>query len=141
MRYRVTTLDTARAIAIHEMDASNEADARRQALARGLRILAIQSSTLKFSRRRRTRLALVPFTNELVALLDAGLSLVESIEALPEKERDPSVRSVLQGVCDRLYEGQSFSVALSEFPGSFPSLYVATVRASERSGSIPLVLK
>jgi general secretion pathway protein F len=40
-----------------------------------------------------------------------------------------------------LYEGQSFSVALGEFPSSFPTLYVATVRASERSGSIPLALK
>jgi general secretion pathway protein F len=139
MRYRVTGLDAARAIAIHEMDATDEGDAQRQAQARGLRVLAIQSSRLKISRRR-ARLALVPFTNELVALLDAGLSLVEAIDGLTEKERDPAVRSVLTGIRQRLYEGQSLSVALGEFPSSFPTLYVATVRASERSGSISQAL-
>jgi general secretion pathway protein F len=139
MRYRITGLDAARAIAIHEMEATDEGDARRQAQARGLRVLAIQNSRLKISRRR-ARLALVPFTNELVALLDAGLSLVEAIDGLTEKERDPAVRGVLEGIRQRLYEGQSLSVALSEFPSSFPTLYVATVRASERSGSISQAL-
>ena len=140
MRYRITSLDAARAIAVQEMDAMDEGDAWRQAQARGLRILTIEHARLKLSRRR-ARLGLVPFTNELVALLDAGLSLVEAIEALTEKERDAAVRSVLEAIRGRLYEGQSFSVALGEFPSSFPTLYVATVRASERSGSIPLALK
>jgi general secretion pathway protein F len=134
MRYRVTGLDAARAIAIHDMDAVDEADVRRQAAARGLRILTLEASRFKLARR--ARLALVPFTNELVALLNAGLSLVEAIEGLTEKERDPAVRAVLEGIRTRLYEGQSLSAALAEFPGSFPQLYVATVRASERSGSI-----
>src|SRR5271165_6429697 len=120
MRYRVTGLNAAHAVSIHEMDAIDEMDARRQAQARGLRILAVQNSRLKLSRRR-ARLALVPFTNELVALLDAGLTLVESVDALTEKERDAAVRAVLQGIRERLYEGQSFSVALGEFPASFPT--------------------
>src|SRR5580658_3787214 len=117
MRYRITGLDAARTISIHEVDATDESDARRQAQTRGLRVLAIDSLRLRLTRRR-ARLALVPFTNELVALLDAGLSLVEAIEALTEKERDPAVRSVLEGIRGRLYEGQSFSVALGEFPSS-----------------------
>jgi len=140
MRYRITGLDSARGILIQEMDAADESDARRQAVARGLRILSIETSRMKLSRRR-ARLALVPFTNELVALLDAGLSLVEAIEALTEKERDTAVRNVLEGIRGRLHEGLSLSVALGEFPSSFPTLYVATVRASERSGSIPEALK
>ena len=139
MRFRLTVLATGHAVATHELDALDESDARRQALARGLRVLAIDSSRLKGSRR--ARLALVPFTNELVALLDAGLSLVESIDALTEKERDDAVRSVLEGLRRRLYEGQSLSVALDEFPSTFAPLYVATVRASERSGAIAEALK
>jgi general secretion pathway protein F len=135
MRYRLTTLDAARAVAIQELDAIDEADARRQALMRGLRVLSLETTR----RRRgggRARLALVPFSNELIALLEAGLSLVEAIDALTEKERDEAVRSVLNGIRGRLYEGQSLSVALAEFPSSFPTLYVASVRASERSGAI-----
>jgi general secretion pathway protein F len=134
VRYRITTLDGAHGIAIQELDALDEADAHRQALARGLRVLAVQAARWKIARR--TRLSLVAFSNELVALLAAGLSLVEAIDALTEKERDDSVRHLLEGVRRRLYEGQSLSAALAEFPGSFPTLYVATVRASERSGAI-----
>ena len=121
------------------MDALDEADAHRQALARGLRVLAIHASRLHTSRR--ARLSLVAFSNELVALLEAGLSLVEAIDALTEKERDESVRHLLEGLRRRLYEGQSLSVALGEFPSSFPTLYVATVRASERTGAIAEALR
>ena len=140
MRFRLTVLDAARAVATQELDAIDEADARRQALARGLRVIAVEAAS-RLRTGGRAKLALVPFSNELIALLEAGLSLVEAIEALTEKERDDSVRNVLEGIRRRLYEGQSLSVALGEFPSSFPPLYVATVRASERSGAIPEALR
>jgi type II secretory pathway component PulF len=67
MRFRITTLDGGQGVAIQEMDALDEADAHRQAIARGLRVLAIQAARWKGSRR--ARLSLVAFSNELVALL------------------------------------------------------------------------
>ena len=139
MRFRITTLDAGQGVATQEMDALDEADAQRQAVARGLRVLAVQAARWKVSRR--ARLPLVSFSNELVALLEAGLSLVEAIDALTEKERDESVRHVLEGLRRRLYEGQSLSVALGDFPSTFPALYVATVSASERSGAIAEALR
>jgi general secretion pathway protein F len=139
MRFRITTLDGGGGVAVQDLDALDEADARHQAIARGLRVLAIQAARWKGSRR--ARLSLVAFSNELVALLEAGLSLVEAIDALTEKERDQPVRQLLEGLRRRLYEGDSLSVALGEFPSSFPKLYVATVRASERSGAIAEALR
>jgi general secretion pathway protein F len=139
VRFRITTLDGGQGVAVLEVDALDESDARRQAIARGLRVLAVQAGRWKGPRR--VRLSLVAFSNELVALLEAGLSLVEAIDALTEKERDDSVRQVLEGLRRRLYEGQSLSVALGEFPSSFPTLFVATVRASERSGAIAEALR
>lgn len=140
MRFRVTALDARSNPAIHEVDAVDAADARKQALSRGLRVLAVQGSRLPTAGRR-AKLALVAFSNELVALLDAGLSLVEAIDALTEKERDDAVRNILEGLRRRLYEGQSLSTALGEFPSCFSTLYVATVRASERSGAISEALR
>lgn len=139
MRYRVTALDVRSSPAIHELDALDEADARKQASARGLRVLAVQGTRLRA--RGRAKLALVSFSNELVALLEAGLSLTEAIDALTEKERDEAIRGILEGLRRRLYEGQSLSTALGEFPSCFPPLYVATVRASERSGAISEALR
>jgi general secretion pathway protein F len=138
MRYRITSIEASGAVAVHEIDALDEADVRRQATARGLRILTIETSRLGMGR---AKLALVPFSTELVALLEAGLTLVEAIDALTEKERDEAIRSVLEGLRRRLFEGQSLSVALGEFPSTFPALYVATIRASERSGAIAEALR
>ena len=139
MRFNITTLDSDSGVLTQELDALDESDARRQAVGRGLRVLSVSSSRLR--RKGRSRLALVAFSGELVALLEAGLSLVEAIDALTEKERENSVRGVLEGLRRRLYEGQSFSAALAEFPSCFSPLYVATVRASERSGAIPEALR
>jgi len=140
MRFRLTVLDAGRSVAIHELDAVDEADARRQALARGLRVIALETAS-RLAPLGRAKLGLTQFSNELIALLEAGLSLVEAIDALTEKERDDAVRNVLESIRRRLYEGQSLSVALSEAPTTFPPLYVATVRASERSGAIPEALR
>jgi general secretion pathway protein F len=140
MRFRLTVLDAGRSVAIHELDAVDEADARRQAIARGLRVIALEASS-RLAPLGRAKLGLTQFSNELIALLEAGLSLVEAIDALTEKERDDAIRNVLESIRRRLYEGQSLSVALSEAPTTFPPLYVATVRASERSGAIPEALR
>jgi general secretion pathway protein F len=47
---------------------------------------------------------------------------------------------VLEGVIARLYEGQAFSSALRQHPEAFPPLYVAGVRASERTGDLEKAL-
>ena len=79
---------------------------------------------------------LVSFSQELISLLDAGLSLLESIETLGEKESQAGVRRSLEQIVARLREGRTLSAALAEQPANFPPLYVATVRASERTGAI-----
>jgi general secretion pathway protein F len=139
MRFRITTVAAGPGVATQEWVALDEADARRQAAVRGLRVVAVQP--VRWKPAGRARLALVPFSNELVALLQAGLSLVEAIDALTEKERDPAVRHLLAAVRQRLGEGQALSTALGEHPGTFPPLYVATVRATERSGAVAEALR
>jgi len=70
----------------------------------------------------------------LVALLDAGLSLVESIETLPRR-KPAGGRRTLDQVLLRLREARPGRRA-GRAPLSFPTLYVATVRAAERTGAL-----
>ena len=58
--------------------------------------------------------SLVLFTQELLALLEAGLSVVEALDALLEKERRPHSRNILGQLVRSLQEGKSFSAALDE---------------------------
>ena len=136
MRFRVKALDGGQQVLSYVLDAADETDARRQVANAGLAFISIARERSLSLGRRAGRLELVTFSQELVALLDAGLSLVESIETLGEKEASPPVRRTFEQVLARLREGQTFGTALSEHPHSFPTLYVATVRAAERTGAL-----
>ncbi len=136
MRFRIKAMSGGADVLSYVLDAADEADARRQVTSAGLAFISIaRERTLNFGKRT-VRVPLVTFSQEMVALLDAGLSLVESIETLGEKEASPLIRRTLDQVLVRLREGQTFGAALAEHPQSFPALYVATVRASERTGAL-----
>jgi len=90
---------------------------------------------------KRERFPLMLFSQEMLALLEAGLNLMEAIEALTEKELRTDIRQTLQGVLRLLSEGQPLSTALKSFPQAFPPLYVAALQASEKTGGMPESLK
>lgn len=142
MRYRVKAVKSGGAVVSLALDARDDRDANQQAQAQGYVVLAVRRTgglgtigTLGGA-----RFPLVLFTQELLALLRSGISLVEAIETLNEKESRVATVQVLSGLLARLREGQSLSSALQTFPDAFPGLYVATVRASERTGSLPEAL-
>lgn len=89
-----------------------------------------------FAWSRRERFPLMLFSQELLALIEAGLNLLEALEALAEKEQRPEVKQVLEGVLRALNEGQPISAAMEKFPLAFPPLYVAAMRASEKTGGV-----
>jgi general secretion pathway protein F len=124
------------------LEAADPVDAADQARLQGLTVLDVRpAGRLGFmSVSRRTRFPLSLFSRELLALLNSGLSLVEALQTLDEKETRPETRKILGGVLKHLYEGESFSAAIGHHPETFPPLYVATVRAAERTSDLPQAL-
>jgi len=84
--------------------------------------------------------SLLLFSRDLLVLLRSGLPLTEALQTLAEKERDADGRQVIESVVSRLQEGQTLSGAMQQFPVAFPALYVATVKASEKTGDLPEAL-
>lgn len=82
------------------------------------------------------RFSVALFAQELLALLDAGLVLVEAIGILAHKSRAPEQRRILQTLHRQLQEGCTFSQALDSQSLAFTALFVATIRASERTGNL-----
>jgi general secretion pathway protein F len=136
MQFYIKAFDLNHGVLAYAVDAQDEADARRMVLEQGRRLISIAARKSLAWSTGKQRIPIVQFSEELVALLDAGLTLVEAIEALAEKEAQAGTRRSLEHLRSRLFEGATLSVALSELPASFPPLFVATVRASERSGAI-----
>lgn len=100
----------------------------------------IRIRELHARRSRRSKFSLGLFVQELVALLEAGLVLVEAIEALAEKSASDDHRLVLQGLLSCLYRGQSLSQAMQQ-QQLFPALLIASVASSEHSGQLPMALR
>ncbi len=143
MKFQVKALRDPEGVVSVLFDAADEADAQRQARAGGLAVLSLRrcASWGPAILKRRTRFPLALFAQELLSLLEAGLSLVEAIDALTEKEHAGPVRATLDHVRGQLREGRTLSYAMQGLPEVFPSLFVATVRATERTGDLPDALR
>ncbi|MFL6632721.1 MAG: type II secretion system F family protein [Massilia sp.] len=142
MQFAVRTLAPDMRIASVLVDALDEADARRQVEARGLFVSAIEPAQAPLLRRQRGgKLSLVLFSQELLALLTAGLGIVEGLEALLEKEASPATRGVLERLLAGLREGKRLSAVMAAQPALFPPLYVGIVRAAEGTSDLPRALE
>lgn len=142
MRYEVKALRGNEGLTALALDAGDAADAAGQVRARGYTVIAVRAreSWPNLGIGRRGRFPLVLFSQELLSLLEAGLPLVESFETLAEREQRPEVKETLRQIVACLYEGHPLSYALQKSATRFPPLYVATVRASERTGALPEAL-
>jgi general secretion pathway protein F len=138
MQFEIRALRGAEGLVTVSLEAPDEPSALEQARAQGLAVLsarprrAFPALASPFA----ARFPLLLFSQELVALLSAGLSLPEVVETFAEKEARPEFRRIFAALRESLYEGRSFSQALERFPETFPSLFVATVRAAERTGDV-----
>ncbi len=142
MQFELKALRGNEGIATLTLDAIDAVEAVAQAELRGYSVISAkvkQQWSIK-SLVRKNKFPLVLFSQELIALLESGLSLIEVLETLTEKEDQPEVKKTLSEVIKHLYEGHNLSYALEQLPNDFPALYVATVRSSEKTGSLAEVL-
>lgn len=84
-------------------------------------------------------LALV--TRQLATLVQSGLPLEESLQAVAEQTEKARTKSILLGVRSRVMEGHTLADGLTDFPQAFPEIYRATVAAGEQSGHLDAVLE
>lgn len=140
MRFEVRALSPANQLQTVVVDAEDELAARRLIEARKLRPVTLRPMKTGSSTRGGKGFSLVLFSQELLALLEAGLSLVEGIEALVEKETSPLARGIMEALLTRMREGLRFSEAISQQSEFFPPLYIGIVKAAERTSDLPRAL-
>lgn len=138
MQFRIKAMRKPDGIVEAVLEAPSEAEAMQMARAQGMRVLSVatQRSWLPALPRRRQAFPLLLFTQQLVTLLRAGLSLIDTLESLSSKEERPEHKQALEDVTRALQEGKPLSQALGQVPAVFPELYVALVRSSERTGEL-----
>ena len=134
MNFQVLALDARQQVVALTLHAANEALAADEARKRGLTVISLEAKGLRFARGKRFPATL--FSIELLSLLEAGLNLVEALQTLAEKDASGERREVLCGMLAAIHRGEPFSKALAGFPRHFSPLYVATIKAAERTGNV-----
>ncbi len=142
MQFYIRALSIDHVITQLTIDARDELDARQQMTERGLFIVSM-ALVRRFTagpawRANHTKaLSLVLFSQELLALLKAGLSIVEALDALLEKETGRLQRRIVGRLLTGLREGKRFSSVLAEQPDQFGALYIGIIKAAEGTSDLP----
>ena len=87
-----------------------------------------------------SRADVIQFSTQLAIMLETGVTLLEALDCIASQSLKPHVRSMVEDVSTQIRGGSDFSAALSRHPRSFPRLYVALIKASERSGMLSRLL-
>lgn len=134
MQFQLRVMRSQAAPEVIRLEAANDVDARLLAEQQGFTVLRIHQKGIS---RRKSNFPLLLFCQELRVLLEAGLTLTESLETLSQKESNADTRATISSVLASLRNGRQFSDALSTQPDSFPSLFIASVKACETTGDLP----
>ena len=125
------------------IEAATEQVAIAALLNRNMLVLSIQEKVSKQGRTSGGRVPLsdlVIFTRQLATMVDAGLAIVQSLQALADQTTNKVMRDVIRDICTRVESGDSFSEALQKHPKVFNRLYVCMVGAGERGGLLAEIL-
>src|SRR5205814_8135442 len=87
MEFRIKALDASSSVISCVVDAVDEAEARRQLALKDLKVISLEPIRRLRRLFQAPQLQLAVFSQQLVSLLDAGLSLVEALEARSEERR------------------------------------------------------
>src|SRR5438105_7977878 len=79
------------------------------------------------------------FNQQFVTLIRAGLPILKGLDLLAERLTDPKLGPYIKAVRDEVRNGNLLSEAFRQ-QGIFPKIYVTTVMAGEKSGSLTEVM-
>ena len=125
------------------VDAASEQAAIAALLNRNLLVLSIQEKVGRKGKTKGGKVSLgdlVVFTRQLATMIDAGIAIVQSLQALADQSPNKIMRDVIKDVCTRVESGESFSEALQKHPKAFNRLYVSMVAAGEKGGLLAEIM-
>lgn len=143
MQFELKVISSQQDISMLVLNAGTMLEAINQAKNQGYIVLAAKEQSGKSSMlpKRSSKFPLLLFSHELLSLLNAGLSLIDTMETLREKEHRPNVKIVLNQIVGSLYEGITLSGSLEKSQNIFPPLYIALIRSSEKTGNLAEALQ
>jgi type IV pilus assembly protein PilC len=127
----------------NSVEAANEQTAIAALLNRNLLVVSIQEKISKKGKAQGGKVALadlVVFTRQYATMIEAGIAIVQALQALADQTPNKIMRDVIRDVCSRVESGDSFSEALIKHPKTFNRLYTSMVAAGEKGGLLAEIM-
>jgi type IV pilus assembly protein PilC len=130
-----------------QMDAANPAMLRQALEDQGFFVFEVRKRPFQFlldrgrGRGKVGSKELLLLNQELLVLIKAGLPIIQVLDAILERSGGGRLMDVLREIRDDVKGGASLSDAFSRFPKTFPHLYIASIRAGERTGDLPQTIR
>lgn len=83
---------------------------------------------------------IVDFTRQISMMVNAGLTLVESLTILKKQATKPLLIKLIDDILETVKGGGSFSQALKKYPKYFSNLYIALIKSGEASGQLDKIM-
>ena len=83
---------------------------------------------------------IVIFSRQLATMVEAGIPIMQGIDALQEQVTHPGFKRVLISIRDDIQHGNSLSTAFAKHPSVFDSLYVNMIKVGETGGVLSKIL-
>jgi type IV pilus assembly protein PilC len=129
-----------------DFDAVNKLALKASLEAQGFRVFSVRLRLFKaFFRKnsgsgRFTGRRFLSFNQELVVLLKSGLPILQVLETVTERLEAGRLLEVMRQIQADIRGGAVLSEAFGKFPRYFPPLYIASFRAGEQTGELPVTL-
>lgn len=129
-----------------DYQAANREILRENLEEQGFYVFSIKSRPFQFlwktegSRGRLAGRRFLTFNQELLVLIRSGLPILQVLDTLIERIEPGGMLEVLRQIREDVRAGSALSEAFGKFPRAFPPLYIAAIRAGERTGELAVTI-
>lgn len=139
LMFKYTALDASGSTTTGSIRATDEQEAYRKISASGITPLSLEEvkETKPFlSFGKVTQKDIVGFTRELAVLIEAKIPLDRGLISIAEQEPKRELASMIRDIATTVESGSPMTVALERYRDTFGDVYIESMRAAEKSGSL-----
>lgn len=120
---------------------------KQNLVSQGFFVFSVKKKPFQFvwnkglSRKKIDTKGLITFNQELLVLIKSGLPIIQSLDTILERVDNARLAEVLEVIRDDIKGGSSLSDAFERHPSTFSHLYIASIRAGERTGDLPQTIR
>ncbi len=134
-------------ILVRDFEAADGGLLRKNLEDQGFFVFDVKKKRLQFlfekgiKRKKVDNRSLLTFNQEMLVLFKSGMPIMQVLDAILERHESGALYDVLLQVREDVKAGAALSVAMEKHGRAFPYLYVASIRAGERTGDLPQTIR